>query len=105
MPKAVLDSSKPQAARASANDQRTGEDRNARPVGRALCIIFKCQTAEFHRPQFWSGLGFARLFFRSPKARGRGAPEQTPEEGTRLSSAPPAFPAFAFHGARTRASP
>src|SRR5262249_28585260 len=59
---------------------------------------------KLHRPQVCSGLGFARLFSRSPKVRGRGAPEQTPEEDTRLSSAPPAFPAFAFHGARTRAA-
>src|SRR5262249_50294621 len=58
-----------------------------------------------HRPQVWSGVGFARLFSRSPKTRGCGAPEQTRKKDTRLSSAPPAFPAFAFHGARTQAGP
>src|SRR5262245_64505406 len=70
-----------------------------------LAQVFNCRTGEFHEPQVWSGLGSARLFFRSLKARGCGAPEQTPEEDTRLSSAPPAFPAFAFHGARTHGGP
>src|SRR5215831_19461142 len=50
------------------------------------------------------GLGVGPSLFPFPKVRGCGAPEQTPEEDTRLSSAPPAFPAFAFHGARTRAA-
>jgi len=67
--------------------------------------LFNCETAMRSHPQVWSGLGFARLFSRSPKVRGCGAPEQTPRRKTRLSSAPPAFPAFAFHGARTRTSP
>src|SRR5262249_13497214 len=58
-----------------------------------------------HRPQVWSGVGFARLFSRSPKTRGCGAPEQTRKKDTRLSSAPPASPASASPGARTQAGP
>src|SRR5262249_14992179 len=34
------------------------------------CILFDCQTAELQRPQLWSGLGVARLFFHSPKGGG-----------------------------------
>src|SRR5262249_24509564 len=71
MPKAVLDSTTPQAACAAAHDQRTGEERSTRPgPPPALCNIFNCQTAEFHQPQLWSGLGFARLFSHSPKRGG-----------------------------------
>src|SRR5262249_60670254 len=62
------------------------------PRGRTEKNGFNCETAKLKRPQVWSGLGFARLFFPSPKVRGRGAPEQAQEEGTRLSSAPPLFP-------------
>src|SRR5262245_8994554 len=51
------------------------------------------------------GLGVGPSLLPSPQTRGCGAPEQTPRRKTRLSSAPPAFPAFAFHGARTRTSP
>ena len=48
-----------------------GEERSTRPGRpRALCNIFNCQTAKFHQPQLWSGLGSARLFFHSPKREG-----------------------------------
>src|SRR5215831_12244008 len=56
-------------------------------------------------PGFGRAWGRPVSFFPFPQTRGCGAPEQTPEEDTRLSSAPPAFPAFAFHGARTHGGP
>src|SRR5262249_34374154 len=59
----------------------------------------------FVGPRFGRAWGLPVSFSIPPNVRGCGAPEQTPEEDTRLSSAPPAFPAFAFHGARTRAGP
>src|SRR5262249_14868548 len=62
-------------------------------------------SAKLRRPQGLVGLGVCPSLFPFPKTRGCGAPEQTRKKKTRLSSAPPAFPAFAFHGARTRTSP
>ena len=67
--------------------------------------LFNCETAQASSAPGLLGLGVGPSLFPFPQTRGCGAPEQTPEEDTRLSSAPPAFPAFAFHGARTRAGP
>src|SRR5215813_4029354 len=75
---------------------------SARPTHSTYSIV---KQPTLCRSRTLVGRGRARLFSRSPKVRGCGAPEQTPEEDTRLSSVPPAFPAFAFHGARTRAGP
>src|SRR5262249_5125431 len=58
----------------------------------------------FRGPSFGRAWGLPVSFPVPPNVRGCGAPEQTRKKDTRLSSAPPAFPAFAFHGARTRAA-
>src|SRR5262249_19423870 len=66
-----------------------------RPRGRTEKDIFDCQTAEFRRPQLWSGLGFARLLFPSPN-EGSGAPRR------RMAWISPDRPGFSRAGPERR---
>src|SRR5262249_52581433 len=70
--------------------------------GRSYSIVIQpC----FVGPRFGQAWGLPVSFPIPPNVRGCGAPEQTREEGTRLSSAPRAFPVFAFDGAGPGAGP
>src|SRR5262249_31225304 len=77
----------------------------ARSAQNSASVCIQLLNSQASSPPGLVGLGVCPSLFPFPQTRGRGAPEQTPEDGPRLPSAPRAFPAFASHGARTRASP